>query len=209
MESLVKLIMLGKDMFSKKIKNVKIIFLLTLFIQNIAYANNQTVVDIVDYLKNFKNISVSFIQNSETDISEGIISIGDNRLRVDYEIPTKITIILDNDKAMYYNKELEEDEFFNPKDTNAWFFYDIFKNPEFFNDSKLLSESNTLILNKKGEHEQINYKIKIFFENNPLLIRKIVLNVDENKMDLSFFDHKQNETFGKNHFKLINPSFFN
>ncbi len=196
-------------MFSKKIKSISFIFLLILFTQKITYANNQTIVDIVDYLKNFENISVSFIQNSETDISEGKISIGDSRLRVDYEIPTKITIILDNDKAMYYNKELEEDEFFNPKDTNAWFFYDIFKNPEFFNDSKLLSESNTLILNKKGKHEQIDYKIKIFFENNPLLIRKIVLSLDENKMDLSFFNHKKNETFSKNHFKLINPSFFN
>ena len=38
-----------------------------------------------------------------------------------------LTIILDDDKAMYYNYELEEEEFFNPQNTQAWFFFDIFK----------------------------------------------------------------------------------
>ena len=31
-----------------------------------------------------------------------------------------------------YNYDLEEEEFFNPKNTSAWFFYDIFRNPYFF-----------------------------------------------------------------------------
>ena len=46
---------------------------------------------------------------------------------------------------MYYNYELEEDEFFNPKNTNAWFFYDIFRNPHFFKDSSIKEKSNDII----------------------------------------------------------------
>ena len=52
-------------------------------------------------------------------------------------------------KAMYYDYELEEDEFFNPKNTNAWFFYDIFRNPYFFEDGKIKLKNNELILEKK------------------------------------------------------------
>ena len=37
-------------------------------------------------------------------------------------MPNKILIILDEDKAMYYDYELEEDEFFDPKNTSSWFF---------------------------------------------------------------------------------------
>ena len=52
---------------------------------------------------------------------------------------------------MYYNYDLEEDEFFNPKNTNAWFFYDIFRNPFFFEDGTPIKEKNNqLILEKKG-----------------------------------------------------------
>ena len=40
-------------------------------------------------------------------------------------------IVLDQDRGMYYNYELDEDEFFNPKDTSAWFFFEIFKNKKF------------------------------------------------------------------------------
>ena len=49
----------------------------------------------------------------------------------------KILIILDENKAMYYNYDLDEDEFFNPKDTSAWFFFEIFKNPKIFLKSEI------------------------------------------------------------------------
>ena len=70
-------------------------------------------------------------------------------VRAEYLYPSKILIILDEDKAMYYNYELEEDEFFNPKQTNAWFFYDIFRNPYYFEDSKIMMKNNEIILEKE------------------------------------------------------------
>ena len=82
---------------------------------------------------------------------------------------------MDSDKAMYYNYELDEDEFFNPKKTSAWFFYDTFKNAELIKKSKFEKKDNNLIIYQQGENQLGNYKINVFFENNPMIIRKIVL----------------------------------
>ena len=109
---------------------------------------------------------------------------------------------------MYYNYELDEDEFFNPKDTSAWFFYDIFNNPDFFNSAKLNEIDNNVIIEKIGNSEIGSFEIKVFFENHPLILRMVKLYLENEYIELSFFNHKYNETFNKRFFKLINPSFF-
>lgn len=162
----------------------------------------------VDYLKKLKFFSTSFIQNDEAQLSDGEIFIGENRIRVEYNSPAKILIILDSNKAMYYNYDLDEDEFFNPKDTSAWFFFDIFFNPEFFFDAKINDQNNYLELIRKGFNNGEPYEIKIIFENNPFVIRKIILNQNDASLKLSFFDHKYNNSYDKDFFKLINPTFF-
>ena len=58
-------------------------------------------------------------------------SIGENRLRAEYFSPTKFIIIVSKNKAMYYNIDLDEDEFFDPK-IHQLDFFDIFHNPKFF-----------------------------------------------------------------------------
>ena len=144
----------------------------------------------VDYLKKLKFFSTSFIQNDEAQLSDGEIFIGENRIRVEYDSPAKILIVLDRNKAMYYNYDLDEDEFFNPKDTSAWFFFDIFFNPEFFFDAKINDQNNYLELIRKGFNNGEPYEIKIIFENNPFVIRKVILN--------------QNDVSLKCHFLIIN-----
>ena len=142
-------------------------------------------------------------------LSEGFIFLGKERVRVEYETPSKILIILGKDKAMYYNYELDEDEFFNPRDTDAWFFYEILLNPEFFRDSKIKKDKNYLIYSKDGQSENGEFRINVFFENNPFLLRKISLSINDNILNISIFNHNYNETFNESFFKLINPSFFN
>ena len=195
-------------MFLKKIKNNLFIFFLTLFVSQIINANNIGFEDTLNYLKNLKNSSVSFIQNDENNLSTGKIYLGDTRVRVEYLDPEKILIILGSDKAMYYNYELDEDEFFNPKDTSAWFFYEIFNNPIFFYDSDFATNDNTLIIKKDGVINDDYYNLKIYFETKPMLLRKIRLELGGNIIDLSFFGHTKMERFNKNFFKLINPTFF-
>ena len=68
-----------------------------------SHSNNHYINEITQYLESIKSLSVSFIQNEDGQISEGVISIGENRLRVDYFSPTKLIIIVSKNKAMYYN----------------------------------------------------------------------------------------------------------
>ena len=162
------------------------------------------------YLKSLKNFSASFIQNDGVNLSEGKVYIGEKRVRAEYLSPTKILIILDDDKAMYYNYDLEEDEFFNPKNTNAWFFYDIFRNPFFFEESLVKSNNNELIIEKIGvDNDEKNFVIKVYFEKNPLVLRAVEVFFDNEFLKLSIYNHSYDEEFDKNFFKLINPKFLN
>ena len=102
-----------------------------------AYSITKEKTEILNYLYSLKQFSASFLQNDGENLSEGKVYIGSKRVRAEYFTPSKILIILDDNKAMYYNYELEEDEFFNPRNTNAWFFYDIFRNSFFFEDGIL------------------------------------------------------------------------
>jgi len=195
-------------MFLKKNSFSIVFFLITFFLKNTIYAETKNNLIIIDYLQNLDEFSANFIQDKDGSISEGRISIGLKRVRVDYETPSRILIILSENKGMYYNYDLDEDEFFNPADTSAGFFFNIFNNQNFFTDSKLIKKNNLLILEKKGVLEENEYKIKISFEDNPLILRKIQLLIDDDELILSIFNHNFNAKFDKNFFKLINPSFF-
>ncbi len=164
----------------------------------------------LQYLSSLSDFSASFLQSDGENLSEGRVYIGKKRVRAEYFLPTKILIILSENKAMYYDYVLEEDEFFNPKNTNAWFFYDIFRNPYFFEDGKVEVKNNELLLEKKGiDNEEKNFVIRIIFEKQPLILRAIEVVVDNDILKLSIYNHSYNEVFDKNFFKLINPNLLN
>tara|TARA_B100001029_G_C14924637_1_gene374014 strand:- start:66 stop:662 length:597 start_codon:yes stop_codon:yes gene_type:complete len=196
------------------LKNDKCLFyffvIIIILLSNTGRSNTDNKNKILNYLSNLKYFSASFLQNDGEDLSEGKVYIGEKRVRAEYISPTKILIILDEDKAMYYNYELEEDEFFNPKNTNAWFFYDIFRNPIFFEDSKIKIKNNEVVLEKNGVNfEDKEFIIKAYFENNPLVLRGIEVIIDKDVIKLSIYNHAYNQEFDKSFFKLINPSFLN
>ena len=205
MELLVRRTTQAKDMSLKNNKYIN--YLCIIIFLNFSYSvNADTKIKILDYLNSLQYFSASFIQNDNETLSQGVVYIGEERVRAEYLSPSKILIVLDEDKAMYYNYELEEDEFFNPKNTNAWFFYDIFRNPNFFEDSKIKLKNNEIIVEKSGfNNEQTKYLINIYFENNPLILRKIEVYVNDELLQISIFNHTYNENFDKDFFKLINP----
>ena len=200
-----------RDMFSKNEKNLYYFYIIiSFFISFNVKANEDIKIKILNHFNSLQNFSASFIQKDNTNLSEGKFYIGKHRVRVEYLYPTKILIVLDEDKAMYYNYELEEDEFFNPKNTNAWFFYDIFRNPHFFEKSKLLIKQNEIILEESSvNHEKTQYLIKVYFENKPIILRKIKIFINDDFLEISIFNHNYNENFDKDLFKLINPKFLN
>ena len=196
-------------MYSKKYNVFLCFFILTFFLTKNVISSEKNYLKISNYLYEIKNFTVSFIQEDGGSLSEGKIFIGENRLRVEYQTPSKILIILDKDKAMYYNFELDEDEFFDPQNTSAWFFFDIFKNKHFLNDAILQSKNKNILIQKQGELNGGIYNLEIDFENNPLVLRKIRLDTADTYLKLSFFDHVYNQEFSDDFFKLINPKFFN
>ena len=196
------------------LKNKKIFFYFFLIIfflfSNKVYSNKNDKLDLINYLQSLKNFSASFLQNDGENLSEGKIYIGKKRVRAEYLKPVKILIILDENKAMYYNYELEEDEFFNPKNTNAWFFYDIFRNPLFFEDANIELKDNQLTLEKYSfDLDERKYFIKIYFENDPLVLRKVEVRNNQESLTISIFNHNYNEELNKDLFKLINPKLLN
>ena len=203
--------MLERGMFSRNKKYL--IYFYTIIFLILSYkveSNTDNKGKILDHLNSLESLSASFIQNDSQSLSEGKIYIGEKRVRAEYLYPTKILIILDEDKAMYYNYELEEDEFFNPKNTNAWFFYDIFRNPYFFEDSEVLIKKNEIILKKSGiGNEKEKYSIKVYFEDKPLILRKIEVVINDTFLQISIFNHSYNENFEESFFKLISPKLLN
>ena len=200
-----------RDMYLKNEKYIfNIIIIIFLLFSHNVYSTNSEKTKILTHLNELKNFSASFIQTDSENLSEGKVFVGNKRVRAEYFSPTKILIILDENKAMYYNYELEEDEFFNPKNTNAWFFYDIFRNPLFFTDGTIEVKDNELILKKNGfDIEDRKFQIKVYFEKSPLVLRAVELKIENEVVKLSIYNHNYNEEFDKNLFKLINPKYFN
>ena len=198
-------------MFSKNEKYLSYLYIIVFLILSFKVDSNTNIkIKILDYLNSLQYFSASFIQNDNETLSEGKVYIGKKRVRADYLSPSKILIILDEDKAMYYNYELEEDEFFNPKNTNAWFFYDVFRNPYFFEDSEIIEKDKEIILKKSGfDNEENKYLINVYLENSPVILRKIEVFINDAFLQISIFDHNYNEDFDKNFFKLISPQLLN
>ena len=196
------------------LKNEKCLFNLLVIVFYLftfkAYSNSEDKAEVLNYLSSLSDFSASFLQSDGGKLSEGKVYVGKKRVRAEYFLPTKILIVLDEDKAMYYDYALEEDEFFNPKNTNAWFFYEIFRNPLFFEDGKIEVKKNELLLEKKGVNDdEENFVIRVLFEKNPLVLRGIEVVINNDVLKLSIYNHSYNEVFDKKYFKLINPKFLN
>ena len=203
--------MRAKDMFLRN-ENYLVSFFVIVFLlfPHSVFSNEKDKDKVFDYLNSLKNFSASFLQNDGVSLSEGKIYIGEKRVRAEYTSPANILIILDKNKAMYYNYELEEDEFFDPKNTNAWFFYDIFMSPLFFKDGLIKIKKNELTIVKRGLYDgEQSYHIKLYFENDPLVLRNIEVIINNDKLKLSIFNHSYNEEYDKDFFKLINPKLLN
>ncbi len=198
-------------MFLKNEKSIFNFFIIIFFLlSSNALSKSSDKTEIFNYLGSLTNFSASFLQNDGKNISEGKVFIGNKRVRAEYSSPAKILIILDENKAMYYNYELEEDEFFDPKNTNAWFFYDIFRNPLFLENSIINVRNKEIIIEKEGiDNEEKDFLIKVYFEQNPLVLRGVEVTVNDETLKLSIYNHNYYQEFDENFFKLINPKLLN
>ena len=192
--------MLEKGKFLEKTNFIVFLFII-LFSSSLF--SQTTISKIFKYNTSLRNSSALFIQNDGTDIQEGKIFFGEKRIKINYENPQKITLILSEKKGVYINHELEESQYFNTNKSYVSFFFKILNGDKFL--EKPTVQENSIELNNSFNISDVNYKIKIVYENNPIKIRKVIVSENDEKLEISFFNHNNLESFEKNFFSMINP----
>ena len=195
-------------MFLKKmfnLKNIKLLFIFIFFSLPLSSNENETLNNALIYLKKFNEFSSSFLQIQNNDISEGLIFIKGNRLRIEYTSPSHLIFILKKNKGMYFNIELQEVQYFNPKNTIGKFLIDLFTNNNFLSDSKIINKEGYFYIQKKIKLDEITYKVKIYFEEKPLQLRKLEIINDLEIITFTILNPNYNPNLNDKFFSLVNP----
>jgi outer membrane lipoprotein-sorting protein len=193
----------AKDKFLKKQTNlllITILFFIILFSKNAI--GDQINSKVVNYIKNLNFFSSKFIQSSGTSLEEGNIYIKDNKIRLDYFSPDR-TLIISKNKGVYINHELKEENFFSTKKNIVRLFYDIFLDYSFFSSFVFEENNGEIVFEKKIIIDSKITYLKIFFENKPLLLRKIIAKSENEIISISFSEHNYNNDFDESLFSFI------
>jgi len=160
---------------------------------------------IKEYFINIDAFHSDFYQIENNKISSGEIYFSNNRLRIEYTSPQSLVFIMKKNNVMYFNKDLSEVQYFNPKDTPAEIFMNIFTSFDFFENSKIIRKKSYFFLEKNVFIENEKHKIKVYFEEMPLELRKIDISGNISNFSLSIINLNFNPFFDKSIFSLANP----
>jgi len=200
-----------KEVFLKKQNSILLFiiffFLLNFFSLSVCGEENKNTYKekIINYFDNFSEFSSTFIQYDNNAFQEGQLFLKRNRLRVQYNNPTKIVLVVKENNAMYYNVDLEEVEYFNPKKTISKIFFDLFYEQEFLINSNIEISEGSISLEKKVIINDENNIIKIYFEKSPLRLRKIIVSNPEGSMTFTINNPNYNPNLNDDLFSLANP----
>ena len=193
----------GKDKYLKKQINLKVLgllFLVILFSKSVA--GEELNLKIIKYLQGLNSFSSKFIQSNEAYLEEGHIYIKDGIIRLDYTNPER-TLKISNEKGVYINHELEEEEFFSTKKNIIKIFYDIFLKNSFLSSITPKENNNAVVFEKIIQLESNKVNLTIFFETNPLILRKIISKTENDLITISFYDHNYNVLFEESFFSFV------
>jgi len=189
-----------KDKFLEKIS----LLILTLcFSQNLKAENIYE--KIFNYNDALKNSSARFIQTNLNHVQEGIIFFGDERIKINYDNPESLTIILSEKKGVYINHELKESEFFLTKKSYIKVFFDIFHEKNSIRKMVLEQKNDHIEISEKTEMDNIFYNIKLVYEVDPIKLRRMEILTDHEKIQMGFFNHSLEDVFDKGFFSMIDP----
>ena len=154
--------MLAKDTFLKKIELTNLFFFFCIFLHFEIVFAGQVKEGVIKHINSLNNFSANFIQSNDNGISieEGVIFIGEKRIKVQYNSPSNVTIILDERKSMYFNRDLQEVEYFKTKKSEASIFFEILKNKKFLNNAEITNEQNNVVIKKTYSFDENIYFIK-------------------------------------------------
>ena len=192
-----------KGKYLKNQINFKVLGFLFLFILfSKSLAGEELNSKIITYLQELNSFSSNFIQSDGTNLEQGYIYIKDDKIRLDYTSPNR-TVKVSKEKGVYINHELREEEFFSTKKNIIKIFYDIFLNKNFFSSLSPKEDNREIVFKKTIQSESTKVHLKIFFENSPLLLRKIVSKTESGLISISFYDHNYNSMFEENFFSFV------
>ena len=194
--------MLVKDKFLEKIN--LIVLILSLCFSHTLYAENIQE-KIYNYNDALKNSSANFIQTNNNYVQEGIIFFGENRIKITYNKPQKLTIILSEKKGIYINHELKESEFFGTKKSYIKKFFDIFHKKNHLENMTKEQSDNQIIISENITLDNVLFDIKLIYENSPIKLRRLEVLGNDEKIKMGFFDHNEENAFDKNFFSMIDP----
>ena len=202
-------------MYLLRINKKKLIFLLfflfIVFLLPNKSNGNQTIISskISNYFFKINNFTSKFIQSDSDGIQEGNIYLSNKvkRIKIHYNEPSNIVFVLKNNKAMYFNIDLEEVEYFNTKNSIADIFFKVFYDEEFFYNSAIVEKKNTIEIKKTIIVDEEEREILIFFEKNPLIIKQIKIKENEGYRVMTFVNPNFNISFKKNFFSIAKLTF--
>jgi len=191
-----------KDKFLEKINTL--IFIIIFFISHNLCAEN-IYEKIFNYNSALKNSSADFIQTNTNYFQEGVIFFGDKRIKINYNKPQKLTIILSEKKGVYINHDLEETEFFLTKRSYIKIFFEIFYKKNYLKNMIIDNSNGQIEISEKTELDDSWFDIRLIYENDPIKLRRLeIINNDEN-IQMGFFNHSIEDTFDKNFFSMVDP----
>jgi len=194
-------------MFNKNKKIFIHIFLLINITLTSVLADESITLKVSQYLLNLNKFSCNFVQlNPDGSISEGKLIYSENKIKINYTKPTKITFISKKNKAMYFNEDLMEVHYFNPEKTAYDIFKLIFKLEELPLKSYDIIEETGLIkidLFDLPNDEILNFNILL--QNNPIELKKIRWSSQEGRSSFSIFNISTDIEINKDTFSMVHP----
>ena len=160
---------------------------------------------VFNYNDSLKNSSMNFIQTTFQDLQEGEVFFGDERIKINYNNPQKLTIIFSEKKGVYINHELEESEFFLTKKSYIKFFFDVFNNKTYLESMSLKLTTDQIEITEKILLDNSTYTIRLVYENDPIKLRRLEILGDDEEIQMGFFNHFIESVFDKKFFSMIDP----
>ncbi len=191
-----------KDKFLEKINFLILIF--SLCLSHKLYAEN-IYEKVFNYNDSLKNSSMNFIQTTFQDLQEGEVFFGDERIKINYNNPQKLTIIFSEKKGVYINHELEESEFFLTKKSYIKFFFDVFNNKTYLESMSLKLTTDQIEITENILLDNSTYTIRLVYENDPIKLRRLEILGDDEEIQMGFFNHFIESVFDKKFFSMIDP----
>ena len=192
-----------KDKYLKKQINLEVLgllFLVILFSKSVTGEELNS--KIIKYLQGLNSFSSNFIQSNEAYLEEGLIYIKDGIIRLDYTNPER-TLKISNEKGVYVNHALEEEEFFSTKKNIIKIFYDIFLKNSFLSSLTPKESNNAVVFEKIIQLDSGKVHLTITFETNPMILRKIISKTEDDLIIISFYDHNYNVEFEEGFFSFV------